>query len=218
MSSPVYFQMKKAGMCLLRLADVVVLASLTLQLTSATAIPRENDLYPDNSQLDFAHYRNDRIASSPQEEEGVDSSRPFSLRDVLNTRVADPSQMCPRQQVILFFLTRNLSYLRSCLNDQNVSTSAYARDAVPDAETGFSAQGEDEYSSYSGRLLKRILQNMDDGTIKADLPFPSVSKKKKRSRLSIHSALTSLVDMLRHEPPRARTPSYGFHSKLLKMG
>ncbi|XP_052762665.1 uncharacterized protein LOC128205209 isoform X2 [Mya arenaria] len=73
--------------------------------------------------------------------------------------------------------------------------------------------------SYSGRLLKRILQNMGDGTVKVD--FPNANFKPiddKRARLSINGALSSLADMLRHESGRHRKPQYAFHSDLLKMG
>lgn len=203
-----YLQMKRVNVGFRNIFDTVVLFSAVIQCTSAAVISH-------GPQLDLTHYGNDRYDDALNQANGRDSSRPFTLEDVLNQRVADATQLCPRQQVLMYFLTRDLNILRSCLREQNSTTPMASSSEASEEGSESSDQEERQYSSYSGRLLKRILQNMDEGTVRIEEPY--AESKRKRSNLSIHSALTSLADLLRHESPSSK-PVYKFHSKLLKMG
>lgn len=132
------------------------------------------------------------------------------LEATFNYRVQSPSQLCPKKYAMLYLLTKDVKYLKDCgkflgVPDMN-STSPVTQTEAPAP------------SSYSGNILKRILQNMDAGTIKTDFYKQRAPVATKRARLSVNSALSSLADMLRSESGGRREPVYAFHREMLKMG
>lgn len=217
----------------LALCTLVVVAHLTLHLASVHGALSES----------FPQTFPSQLAGGSQRGKPQQPQRTFSLTDILNQRISDESEACPERNVILFFLTNDESYLRPCLrqspsnqtfrDDRSGSTaqtnemrgdfppslvnSQHTRSDLENPKDRHSKS--DEPKVFSGRLLKRILQNMDSGNIRTDFPQPDQpSLMEKRARLSINSALTSLADMLRHESSRHSRPQYAFHSDLLKLG
>lgn len=198
-----------------RVSDILVFLCVTLQVATASVIPAGNGAFSGPSRLALTRYGNDGLDETSQEAASEAVSRRMFLQRLFSQRVRDASEMCPPQIVRLFLLTKNIEIFRLCLREQNTSTTT----GVSPGDSDSTDQSDEEFTPYSAHVLKRILQNMDDGTAKVDTPYASADSKRKRSRLSIHSALTSLADMVRHESSdKSRKPLYGFHSKLLKMG
>jgi len=205
-----------------RLSDIVALCMI-LQSVTASFIPSGDRPFSGRQRLGLTRYGNDRLGGpiEPSDDAGNDDlSRKLFLHLVFTQKVKEASELCPPQIVRLFILTKNEDVFRLCMREQNETTTNV--NTVDEASAETSSESEEEkksFTPFSAHVLKRILQNIDDGTVKVDLPYTSADVKDKRSRLSIHSALTSLADMVRQDlPSRNRKPKYGFHSKLLKMG
>lgn len=133
-----------------------------------------------------------------------------SFLDVFNQRVVDKNNLCPRSQMVLFLLTRNIEVLRNCsaINTNSAGTMSTTNDF---------ASGNTAAISYSGRLLKRILQNLNEDIVKINILPSTEDQPEKRSRLSLNGALSSLSDMLYYGDGR-RQPMNAFHRGLLRMG
>ncbi|KAH3740056.1 hypothetical protein DPMN_046751 [Dreissena polymorpha] len=56
--------------------------------------------------------------SPPPSGRKYNNSHTISLMDIFNQRVHARSDMCPRQNVVLFFLTRNIEYLNPCIGPE----------------------------------------------------------------------------------------------------
>ena len=151
------------------------------------------------------------------------SSNTMLLDSILNLRVLHESQLCPRTLVIQFLATGDLSYLRECANDGMQTHRQSQSEASSSGHTNVQPS-DNSMSSYSGKLLKRILQTMNnDETTSAEINSDIVqtdNEKRSRPRLSINVALSSLADMLRHQSRRNRHHGrqYGFHQRLLNLG
>ena len=145
------------------------------------------------------------------------SQQTLSLDSILNLRVFDESQLCPRKNVIMFFTTGNLDYLSACREAAVRSQpNGIGQEQTSESTDTQPSEAEAGIQSYSGRLLKRILQNMNNGLPSAE---QTGIDKRSRPRLSINVALTSLADMLRHQSRRHNHGhQYGFRQRLLNLG
>jgi hypothetical protein len=159
----------------------------------------ESDTFPDNERQD------DEFVSYSNQDGQYDND--VSLDELFQHRVDDETQLCPKQFMLLFLITKDARYLKDCAQaigiDKNRTVNNGAKPLV---------------ASYSGNILKRILDNMDAGTAKIDFMEDTKGNTDKRARLSINGALSSLVEMLRHESRRHRRPQYAFHREMLHMG
>ncbi|KAL4217808.1 hypothetical protein ACF0H5_022547 [Mactra antiquata] len=200
------FQCYQAIVC--RLLIIVYLATeVTSYETGSRFVGRVEQLYKNP-------FYDKQFSDSDGEvfDDGSKKSDPLDphLKATFNYRVQSPSQLCPKKFAVLYLLTKDVKYLKDCGNYLGIternSTANPAMEAQPIAKP-----------SYSGKLLKRILQNMDAGTIKTDF-LPSASSYSKRARLSVNSALSSLAGLLRNENMGHREPKYAFHREMLKMG
>ena len=145
-----------------------------------------------------------------------------ALDSILNVRVLDESELCPRKSVVMFFATGDLRYLNEC---QDVNEEPDGNDVTSQqyGNQPSDTQSSDDGMSYSGRLLKRILQNMNhDGLTDTDDTGSDAGEReghKRSPRLSINGALSSLADMLRHNSRRYHhAPRYGFRQRLRTLG
>ena len=141
-----------------------------------------------------------------------------SLDAILNVRVGDESELCPRKSVVMFFATGDLRYLSECRGANGDQPTGENEENSPD-----NTQVSGGSMSYSGRLLKRILQNMNhDGLTEQEETGSDVEAReghKRSPRLSINGALSSLADMLRHNSRRYHhAPRYGFRQRLRTLG
>lgn len=141
-----------------------------------------------------------------------DDNGQMSMDEIFQHTVRDETELCPKQYVMLFLLTKDVKYLRACGDALGITRN----------RTSYRNPKYTPYvaASYSGNILKRILDNMEAGTAKVDFIANREmnSEKSKRARLSINGALGSLVEMLRHESRHHRRPQFAFHREMLNMG
>ena len=150
------------------------------------------------------------------------STNTMLLDSILNLRVLHESQLCSRKLVIMFLTTGDLNYLRECTDD-GLRQEQQSFGEGSSSDSASTRSSDNVMSSYSGRLLKRILQNMNNGLPTGEDSSHGVeqaeSEKRSRPRLSINVALSSLADMLRHQSRRHHHGhQYGFRQRLLNLG
>ena len=174
---------------------------LCLSVTFVSSNLLESDTFPDTEREDESFSYSDQNGQNGQYDNDV------SLDELFRHRVDDESQLCPKQYMLLFLITKNARYLKDCAYAVGMDTNRTANNGAKPL-----------VASYSGNILKRILDNMDAGTAKVDLLDDAKGNSEKRARLSINGALSSLVEMLRHESRRHRRPQYAFHREMLHMG
>lgn len=177
------------------LAFWLLCISMTLVSTSFL----KSDSFPEQVREDANIY--------PQSSMDGKDNTPLALDDVFQHRVDDDSQLCPKKYMLFFLLTGNTQHLRDC---------GYVMGITKPKPTV--NRPKPFVATYSGNILKRILDNMESGTAKVDIKEDLKGASAKRARLSINGALSSLVDMLQNESRRHRRPQFAFHREMLNMG
>ena len=154
--------------------------------------------------------------------------RPYTLVDILNTKVKNEKDLCSRDSVRQFLVSGSLQALIKCKLSLAQRRNNTFQDQQTEPEVAGTQRVPKVIESYSGKLLKRLFANgmsrytpgissrssiddVEDGIKGQEAP-------EKRARLSINGALGSLVDMLHHESRQHRRPVYAFHRELLHLG
>ena len=164
--------------------------------------------------------QNDGVISDTPTQETEETP---SLDSILNVRVFDESELCPRKSVIMFFATGDMRYLSACREvSEEPEQEGHQQQQYGD-QTSDTQSVDNGMTSYSGRLLKRILQTMNhDGLTDSEHTGSDVDGReshKRSPRLSINGAISSLADMLRHNSRRYHhAPRYGFRQRLRTLG
>ncbi|XP_045182393.2 uncharacterized protein LOC123541083 [Mercenaria mercenaria] len=189
---------KHMAMNVYKTAYVILLLCMSMTIVSSNLL--ESDAFPDTDRQDNGMF--------PYSDQDGQYDNGLSLDDIFQHRVDDETQLCPKQFMLLFLITRDARYLKDCGYalgvDKNRTVNNGPKPLV---------------ATSSGNILKRILDNMDAGTAKVDFMEDTKGDAEKRARLSINGALSSLVEMLRHESRRHhRRPQYAFHREMLHMG
>lgn len=176
----------------------------------------------------------EKLFAQPPLQHSTNDDDRQDLDNIFNQRVNDETQFCPKKFVLLYLLTKDVNFLRLCgkgINaDRDMSETvdtdrkepANEQDRTPSRVDSPLVTDETEkrpqIATYSGNILKRILDNIDAGTAKVDFIDDVKAESQKRGRLSINGALSSLVDLLRHESRRHSRPTYAFHRDMLNLG
>lgn len=176
----------------------------------------------------------EKLFAQPPLQHSTNDDDRQDLDNIFNQRVNDETQLCPKKFVLLYLLTKDVNFLRLCgkgINaDRDMSETvdtdrkepANEQDRTPSRVDSPLVTDETEkrpqIATYSGNILKRILDNIDAGTAKVDFIDDVKAESQKRGRLSINGALSSLVDLLRHESRRHSRPTYAFHRDMLNLG